>query len=241
MKGFIYIITNKINGKKYIGRKYFFDKHGKETNWKDYLGSSKSLKQDIKLFGKDNFERQIILTCDTEKELAEMEVQLIEQYNATKDPMFYNISNGTGKIYTTPESVQKGLITRSKWSTEKKHKSKQNLINAFKNMSEETKKLKSEKISKAHKDNESFKKMRSIVQEAVWKNHSEGKKQEILEKRSNSNTMHWSSLTEDEKKRHGSIRKNWHASLTEEQKREHGKKISEAKQAKKLNKHNGNQ
>jgi hypothetical protein len=225
MKGFIYITTNKINGKKYIGRKYYFDRNGKETNWKHYFGSSKDLKQDIKLYGKSNFERKIILECKTSEELAEKETELIKKYNAVKDPMFYNLSENTAKIYTTKEIVQKGINTRANWTLHKKQQAKQNLINAFNNMSEETKKLKSEKISKAHKNNPDFKKMRSEVQKKVWSSHSEEKKQELLKKRSDSNKQAWNQKSEEEKKTIIDIRKKWYTNLTEEQKKEHAEKI----------------
>jgi len=61
--GFVYVIRNKTNNKLYIGRKntrHFGKKssknYGKETNWKRYAGSSKHVTEDIKIFGKDNFE-----------------------------------------------------------------------------------------------------------------------------------------------------------------------------------------
>ena len=67
--GFVYRITNNINGKTYIGRKYFVQKRkpkgGKrrvtsESNWKKYYGSSEELKQDIRSNGRDSFRREII-------------------------------------------------------------------------------------------------------------------------------------------------------------------------------------
>ena len=67
--GFVYRITNTINGKSYIGRKYFVQKRkpkgGKrkvtsESDWKRYFGSSEELKQDIKRIGRDSFRREIL-------------------------------------------------------------------------------------------------------------------------------------------------------------------------------------
>ncbi len=57
--GFIYIITNTITDKKYIGRKFYhrWSKRKKvgDSNWRDYTGSCAPLTADIEQFGKENF------------------------------------------------------------------------------------------------------------------------------------------------------------------------------------------
>ena len=67
--GFVYLITNKTNNRKYIGRKYFFSfrtpkgkkrKVKSESDWKNYYGSCPELKEDIIRIGKNNFTRTII-------------------------------------------------------------------------------------------------------------------------------------------------------------------------------------
>ena len=67
--GFIYHIRNTCNTRCYIGRKYFWSftkdkgkkrKSKKESDWKNYYGSCTELKEDIKIFGKDKFERKIL-------------------------------------------------------------------------------------------------------------------------------------------------------------------------------------
>ena len=67
--GYVYCITNKTTGKKYIGRKYFVQKRKpkgakrrvtSESDWKKYYGSSPELKSDISRYGKDNFSREIM-------------------------------------------------------------------------------------------------------------------------------------------------------------------------------------
>jgi len=52
--GFIYITTNMINGKRYIGQKIFSGK------WKSYLGSGVVLLKAIKKYGRQNFNRNIV-------------------------------------------------------------------------------------------------------------------------------------------------------------------------------------
>jgi len=67
--GFVYLIENAINGKKYIGRKYlwqFRTPRGKkrkvksESNWKEYYGSCPELKEDIVKIGRENCSRTIL-------------------------------------------------------------------------------------------------------------------------------------------------------------------------------------
>ncbi len=67
--GFVYCITNICSGKRYIGRKYFWQHRkprGKsrrvksESDWKRYYGSSKELADDVATQGKVSFKRDII-------------------------------------------------------------------------------------------------------------------------------------------------------------------------------------
>ena len=67
--GFVYLITNKSNGRSYIGRKYFWSfrtppgkkrKVKQESDWKKYYGSCPELKEDVKKYGKEIFSREIL-------------------------------------------------------------------------------------------------------------------------------------------------------------------------------------
>ena len=67
--GFVYLIQNNLNSRKYIGRKYFWQfrtpkgkkrKVKSESDWKKYYGSCPELKEDIDKFGRENFSRTII-------------------------------------------------------------------------------------------------------------------------------------------------------------------------------------
>jgi hypothetical protein len=67
--GFVYLIKNKINGRKYIGRKYFWSfrkpkgksrKVKSESDWKKYYGSCPELKEDVIKFGRENFSRTML-------------------------------------------------------------------------------------------------------------------------------------------------------------------------------------
>ena len=88
--GFVYRITNLINGYDYVGRKYFKTKRKlkpligrknkrhriKETDWQDYWGSSRRLLEDIEKHGKHNFKREIICLCDTRGQTNYMEAKI---------------------------------------------------------------------------------------------------------------------------------------------------------------------
>lgn len=90
MYGFIYITTNHINGKRYIGQK----KYDKNGNWKKYLGSGVHLKRAIKKYGKEHFSKEIIEECELKEQLDEREKYWISFYNAVNSNEFYNIASG---------------------------------------------------------------------------------------------------------------------------------------------------
>lgn len=99
--GFVYLIENLSNGKKYIGRKYltkagYKTVKGKrkkirvESDWGDYYGSSPSLKEDIEKFGKQNFKRTILRLCKTRGECNYFETKYIFDNDAILNPNYYN-------------------------------------------------------------------------------------------------------------------------------------------------------
>ena len=91
--GFVYIITNTTNNKKYIGKKLAKFKitkpplkgrknkrrGTKESDWREYYGSSDSLNEDIEKIGKDKFTREILFYCKNKSELSYIEAR--EQFN----------------------------------------------------------------------------------------------------------------------------------------------------------------
>jgi hypothetical protein len=67
--GFVYLIKNNLNGRRYVGRKYFWSfrtpkgksrKVKSESDWKKYYGSCPELKEDVDKIGRENFSRTII-------------------------------------------------------------------------------------------------------------------------------------------------------------------------------------
>lgn len=100
--GFVYIITNQITGRQYIGKKLFWFKKtrqvkGKkkrylvESDWRDYWGSNDELKRDIEELGIDNFNRSILYLCENKGECSYMEAKLHFEYDVLRYPdKWYN-------------------------------------------------------------------------------------------------------------------------------------------------------
>ena len=86
--GYIYLTTNLINNKKYIGQ------HKSEHFNPKYKGSGILIVEAFKKYGKENFNTEVLEWCSSKEELNEKEKYWIANLNALKDPMFYNISEG---------------------------------------------------------------------------------------------------------------------------------------------------
>jgi len=86
--GFIYITTNMINGKRYIGQRKF------SNSWQRYLGSGSSLKSAIKKYGRENFKREIVDFAYNKEELNLKEILLIKELDAVGSENYYNILKG---------------------------------------------------------------------------------------------------------------------------------------------------
>jgi len=102
--GFIYEITSRISGRKYIGKKQMStvrkmaplkgkkNKRHKivETDWKTYTGSSAELNADIKSMGKDNFEFRILELCACKWEMSYFEAKLQFDCDVLLSEKYYN-------------------------------------------------------------------------------------------------------------------------------------------------------
>lgn len=85
--GFVYVWTNIINNKKYIGLHV-----GKITD--NYIGSGKLFKKAIKKYGIDKFHRKIIYyEYNNIDNLYQKEHDIINFYNAVNDETYYNLTN----------------------------------------------------------------------------------------------------------------------------------------------------
>ena len=104
--GFIYITTNMVNGKRYLGQKRF--EFGKD--WKSYLGSGNALNAAINLYGSENFVKNIVHICYSEEELNNAEFELSVFFDVVNSKDWYNmIYGGKGKsgYHMSEEQIKK--------------------------------------------------------------------------------------------------------------------------------------
>ena len=91
--GFVYLITDLTNDKKYIGKKNFWSTRRlpplkgktrrrvvkKESDWKEYFGSSEQVKLLLEESGEKRFKREIIRLCKSKGEMSYYEAK--EQFD----------------------------------------------------------------------------------------------------------------------------------------------------------------
>jgi len=115
--GYIYKITNKINGKMYIGQTTTkFSKRYSGGKWWKYTSSS-HLKYSANKYGVENF--LLIEKFDiafTKEDLDEKEKYWIKFYNATNRKYGYNIKEGGSNGKHNKETIEKLKIVNRKWA-----------------------------------------------------------------------------------------------------------------------------
>ena len=107
--GFVYLITNKIDDRKYVGKKLFWftktktvkGKKKKEkyiSDWKTYWSSSEEVKDDVKRLGEENFTREILYLCDNKGTMSYLELREQIDRRVLENNNYYNAFVG-GKIH----------------------------------------------------------------------------------------------------------------------------------------------
>ena len=124
VEGFVYLITNITNNKKYIGKKLAKFKTTKpplkgkknkrrgtkESDWRDYWGSSDHLNADVLKLGEDKFTKEILHYCPSKGVLSYMEAKEQFDRKVLETDEYYNgiinVRVGSSKILT--EHLKKG-------------------------------------------------------------------------------------------------------------------------------------
>ena len=108
--GFVYLITNKQSGRRYIGKKLAkFSrttyrmvklKNGKkkrkkirgkiESDWQTYYGSNTELNADVARLGIDNFAREVLYYCSSKAECSYIEAREQFRHQVLESDDYYN-------------------------------------------------------------------------------------------------------------------------------------------------------
>jgi len=108
--GFVYLITNKVSGRMYVGKK--LAKFSKTTykmvklkngtkkkkkirskidsDWQDYYGSSIELQKDVDSLGRENFVREILYFCKSKAECSYIEAREQFTRRVLESTEYYN-------------------------------------------------------------------------------------------------------------------------------------------------------
>lgn len=122
MYGYIYITTNLINGKRYIGQHKC-----SHFDFENYKGSGKALSNAFKKYRKENFKCELLKSinniptiCNNKDELNISEKYYIEYYNCVNDPLYYNLTKGgrggdTLSLRTEAENLNRRQKLKAYW------------------------------------------------------------------------------------------------------------------------------
>jgi hypothetical protein len=108
--GFVYLITNTVSGRMYVGKKLarfkttrykmHTQKNGKKvrkkirgavaSDWQDYYGSSDQLNRDVESLGQDQFRREILYYCRSKAECNYIEAREQFARKVLESDQYYN-------------------------------------------------------------------------------------------------------------------------------------------------------
>ena len=108
--GFVYLITNTVTGRKYIGKKLakfsktsykvITQKNGVkkkkkikskvESDWQTYYGSNDVLNEDVNNLGKNKFTREILFYCNSKAQCSYIEAREQFTHKVLESTDYYN-------------------------------------------------------------------------------------------------------------------------------------------------------
>ena len=130
IEGFVYLITNLTNERKYIGKKSFWTRRKdkktgrrktKESDWKNYFGSCDELNEDVKLLGEDNFLREILYLCPHKKSMSYYETMEQFKRDVLMTDEYYN-TNIEGRFFVSERAGIYEVVLRNDKFREDKRK-----------------------------------------------------------------------------------------------------------------------
>lgn len=174
----IYLITNKINNKKYVGQTWKKISY----RWQEHSTKEKScvkLNRAIKKYGKDNFSVELLAICSSQYIADYLESYYIQEYNSIKAG--YNIREGGshGKLSeSTKSKISKALKGRTispetieKYRNRKQTQETKNKIGA---------KTKGQVLTDEHKNAITISNSNRIISEETKQKHSKNNKDKIV-------------------------------------------------------------
>jgi len=186
MNSGIYSITNKVNGKRYVGSSVDLKRRDYRhfINLKNNKHANSYLQNTYNKYGKGNFTFKIIVFC-SEEDLLFYEQRAMDIYNSSNSEYGYNLSPTAGNNLGMKMSEE----AKRKISESRKGK----------NHTEETKK-KMREAQKGKKHTEEAK--RKISNESKGRKHTEETKKKMSEAKSGVNHPNWGKkFTEEHKKK----------------------------------------
>ena len=118
VEGFVYLITNLVDNRKYVGKKLARFKTTKpplkgrknkrrgfkESDWRTYWGSSDHLNADVLALGEEKFTREILYYCPSRGVLSYLEAKEQFDRKVLESDEYYNgiinVRVGSSKILT---------------------------------------------------------------------------------------------------------------------------------------------
>tara|TARA_B100001057_G_scaffold140260_1_gene139923 strand:+ start:5033 stop:5485 length:453 start_codon:yes stop_codon:yes gene_type:complete len=103
-EGFVYLITNTVDHRMYVGKKLAKFKTTKpplkgrknkrrgkkESDWREYWGSSDHLSADVERLGEDKFTREILYMCKSRGEMSYLEAREQFERRVLETDSYYN-------------------------------------------------------------------------------------------------------------------------------------------------------